>query len=374
MIRSRTAVKAVIRSCMYCRRTTSKTAQQLMGDLPPFSLEQADPFKVCSLDLFGPLMARGVGGHTRKSFKVWGVLYACLASKAVAVWASLGYDTDNFLLCHQKKTAIYGQPALIISDQGSQLKKAAESIDWEQLAHKTAHHGTAWRFTPPACPWRNGNSERAIGLVKKTLLQLMGDQALLNYAELETLFLRVAATVNSRPLSARVSQEGCWLPICPNDLLQGRASGLEARLKFLEDREVGMPEVPRRLQQIEELEQAFWKRWSQDGFPLFCPRNKWNVKHRNVEVGDIVLVRYERSFGRDRYRLAKVTETKTDCQGLVRTALIHLRDRKKGNRDRPLDYRAGLVEMTLAVQRLVVLLPASEQWEGGVAEDTSMQE
>ena len=69
-----------------------------MADLPEYTLERADPFKVCSLDLFGPLLTRGIGGYRRKTFKVWGVLYACLASKAVAIWASAGYDMENFLL------------------------------------------------------------------------------------------------------------------------------------------------------------------------------------------------------------------------------------------------------------------------------------
>ena len=106
VIRGRYAVKAAISACMYCRRTTSTTAQQLMAELPEFTLEQSDPFKVCSLDMFGPLMAKGVGGHARKTFKVWGVLYSCLVSKAVSIWAIPGYDADSFWLAHQRQMAV----------------------------------------------------------------------------------------------------------------------------------------------------------------------------------------------------------------------------------------------------------------------------
>ena len=372
VVRARNPVKTVTRGCMYCRRTTSLTAEQLMGELPPFTLEQADPFKVCSVDLFGPLLTRGLGGHARKTFKTWGVLYACLASKAIAIWGAAVYDTDNFLLCHQKQVAIYGKPALVISDQGTQLKRAAADIDWAQVAHKTAPQGTAWRFTPPACPWRNGNSERAIGLAKKTLHHLLGDQALLNFAEMETLFLRVAQIVNYRPLSARVSQDGHWVPIAPNDLLHGRASGLEERFQFLQDQEVGVPEIPRRLQQIAETEKAFWSRWSQDGFPLFCPRPKWHTAHRNLCVGDIVLVKYEKGFGKEKYRLGKVKETQVDRQGLVRTVVVQVRDKRKGIREGLRSCKAGLVDMNLAVQRLVVLLPVEETWEAGLPGQTEV--
>ena len=73
-------------------------------------------------------------------------------------------------------------------------------------------------------------------MAKKTLQNLLDKEALLNYAELKTLFLRVAAVINSRP--SRVSNEGVWLPIAPNDLLHGRASGLEERYLFQADKEM----------------------------------------------------------------------------------------------------------------------------------------
>ena len=194
---------------------------------------------------------------------------------------------------------------------------------------------------------------------------VLGDQALLNYAELETLFMRIAAIVNSRPLSARVTQEGLWVPISPNDLLHGRATGLEERVVFLQDQEIGLPEVPKRLQQIAELERAFWSRWSQDGFPLLCPRPKWHTSQRNLEIGDIVLVRYEKGFGKEKYRMGKISDVKLDRQGLVRTAVVQVRDKRKGAREGVSTCRAGLVDMHLAVQRLVVLLPREEAWGGG---------
>ena len=322
------------------------------------------------MDLFGPFLAKGLGGFGRKQFKVWGVLYSCLSMKAVAIWAAPGYDTASFNLCHAQQVATYGMPSLVISDQGTQLKKAAsEGIDWAQVAHGTAHQGTAWKFTPAGCPWRNGQCERGVQMVKRTLGQVLQGDAILNFAELQTLFVRVAALVNARPLSARIANEGEWLPIAPNDLLHGRATGLEARIKFNVDSEVPMADIPRKMQQIRQLEEAFWARWSQDGFPLMCPLKKWTQVERNLQVGDVTLLKYDRQLGGAKYRLCRVAQLKPDLHGVVRTVVVELRDRKRGVRERREDCRAGLVEMEVAVQRLVVILPAGETWKGGLESD-----
>ena len=114
-----------------------------MGDLPDFTIEKADPFTAVAVDLFGPLWSKGVGGHARKVFKTRGVLFLCLATKAVSIWASLSYSTKDFLTCYLKHTGIYGHPKLVISDHGSQLVSAGEDINWAEVQHSTAKHHTA---------------------------------------------------------------------------------------------------------------------------------------------------------------------------------------------------------------------------------------
>ena len=370
--RARYPVKAVVSACMKCRLSSTRVVEQTMGDLPEQTLEQTDPFRVCSLDLFGPLMAKGMGADSRKQFKVWGALYACLGTKAVSLWACPGYDTDSFHLAHTKQVSVYGEPRIVLSDQGTQLRRAAKDlIDWEQIAHKTAKQGTVWKFTPPACPWRNGQAERSIAIAKRILVRVVGKEAVLNYAELETLFVRVGALMNSRPLSARINSDGYWLPICPRDLLHGRATGLEDRLTFQVEQEADTVNVPRKLERIVQLEKAFWARWSQDGFPLFCPKRKWTSVKRNVEVGDIVLLKYERSMGEDKFRLAKIESVKEDRHGRVRTVQVLVRDRRRAIREKVEACRAGLVAMEVAVQRLVVILPREEAWGGGVNVSTN---
>ena len=69
---------------------------------------------------------------------------------------------------------------------------------------------------------------------------------------------------------------------------------------------------------------------------------------------------YYPSSIQDHYRLAKVTEVFPDDNGLVQTVRVCYR--KKDKRDKLLPYKSKvLTEELVAVQRLSVLLPVSEQ-------------
>ena len=89
------------------------------------------------------------------------------------------------------------------------------------------------------------------------------------------------------------------------------------------------------------------------------PCRKWKKEHRNLQQGDIVFVYYTSSI-QGEYRLARVVETFPDQKGLVRT--VRIAYRRKDKREKPLPYKSKpLDEEIVSIQRLSVLLPASEQ-------------
>ena len=219
------AIKAAS-SCMSCRRRRKATAQQIMGNLPPQALQQSSPFNTTCLDLFGPLVARGIGGHARKLFKTWGVVFVCVASKAVALWLAADYGADSFMLCFRKQASIYGKPTVVFSDKGSQLLAAGKDLEqWDVLGNQVRALGTQWEYTPTACPWRNGQSERCVALAKYTLQHLITKYATLNFTELETTLIQVGEIMNRRPLAVRHFEDTDFHPITPADLLLGRVHG-----------------------------------------------------------------------------------------------------------------------------------------------------
>ena len=110
---------------------------------------------------------------------------------------------------------------------------------------------------------------------------------------------------------------------------------------------------------MSDVYQTWWRSWYQQVLPTLVPCKKWRKEVRNLEVGDIFFIYYPSSI-QDDYRLAKIMETFPDEKGLVRTVRVCYRRRDK--REKLREYRAKpLTEELVAVQRLSVLLPVSEQ-------------
>ena len=90
---------------------------------------------------------------------------------------------------------------------------------------------------------------------------------------------------------------------------------------------------------------------------MLCPRKKWRQEFRNVEVGDIVLIKAEKKYGKSEYRLGKVTGVKPDAHGTVRTATVATRNRRRAHGEDIQEVKAGTIENEVAIQRLAVILP-----------------
>ena len=85
-----------------------------------------------------------------------------------------------------------------------------------------------------------------------------------------------------------------------------------------------------------------------------------------MEVGDIGLLLYSQKYGEEKFRLCKVVEVFLDGQGKVRTVRVAVRDKRRAARERANQCQAGVVFMEVAIQRIVVILPAGEAWAQGV--------
>ena len=80
------------------------------------------------------------------------------------------------------------------------------------------------------------------------------------------------------------------------------------------------------------------------------PCHKWLQRHRNVQIGDVCLIRYQKEV-RSTYRLGRVREVKTGTDGLVRTVRLEYKlpnEKVFRSVDRP-------------VQGISVIVPIEEQ-------------
>ena len=354
--------KTVAVRCYLCRSRDKKMARQQMGGLPDERTNLLAPFEALALDLFGPYRVKDAA-KGRRVFKCWVVAFVCLATKAACLLACPGYSTAVFLDVFHMFTGIYGKPRLVYTDHAPSLVKAGETHDWGDIAAVIGETGTEWRLTAKGCSWRNGLAERLIRSARHTLSHELERGALLDFHQFSATLSLVSSILNSRPLSVRTTPDGDFLAISPRDVLLGRASRSQQSLeKGLDD--LRNFEDDQNLDRVEDAQAkiiAEWRRkWLAQVFPDLVPRTKWKQSVRNIKVGDIGVLKYDKSLGSDSWRLAKVVRVDPDADGHVRTINVQFRPRHV--RDRGEKYRVKQpLDMDIGVQRFAVMLPIEEQ-------------
>ena len=306
IIRGRFLAKQVCKSCVVCRRSRVKLAEQLMADIPAHQLRPCPPFTHVSLDFAGPFSARAMG-NSRAKVKIWGLVLVCQNSRAVKMLATAGYSTDDFITAYRRFTANFGNPSLVITDAGTQLKKAGQvleagdpaGLDWRKISEGAAKNGTTWRCIEAGCQWRNGLAESAVKMLKSTLTFTLASQTTLNYAEMDTLFACVANVVNNRPIGVRSFADEDIVALTPNDLLLQRARSEVSDLDF-----VTSDNLTKRQEAMKEIEETWWCQWYSQVLPHLVPYRRWKVEFRALQEGDIVLVNYDKKLKKSEYKLA----------------------------------------------------------------------
>ena len=339
---------------------------QKMAALPPQVQCQCPPWTNIGLDLVGPVIVKSMT-NKRSTMKVWIVIFLCLNTKAVSMEVAAGYSTDDFLVAYDNHVQVRGTPRFVHSDRGSQLVAAHKDVadellkyDWDLIASSTSTKGTTWKFAPAGGQWRNGAAESFVKKFKRSFYHLYHETKF-NFAELESAVKRIANILNHRPISVQrtksdAQDEDFLSPLTPNMLVTGRSSD-NAPSDFVDTVD---PKV--RSSFISELEEAWWYQYKVQYFDSLIPTRKWIESHRNMAVGDVVLIMYTSKSAPGTYRMGRVSSIELDEDGLVRTCTV------KYSLIKPIDAKnrsslRGVVpkEVRVPVQRLVLILPVEEQ-------------
>ena len=106
------------------------------------------------------------------------------------------------------------------------------------------------------------------------------------------IFFKVASIINSRPIGVISGSDPTSSdPITPNHLLLGRSNGEVAIASLDHTRNVN-----KRFQFLQKLVHSWWERWCESVLPSLVPSYKWLIRHRNVKVGDICLIKYKKDI------------------------------------------------------------------------------
>lgn len=304
----------------YLQKAPWHSWETINADLPECRLLPDDPpFTRVGVDYFGPFLVR----RGRATIKRYGVIFTCLAIRAVHLEVASSLDTDACLNAIRRFVARRGQVKEMYSNNGTNLKAAdaelKQGIKQWNSSHVAKHlqqKGISWHFNPPAGSHHGGSWERLIRSVRKILNVTMKEQVLEEDA-LHTLMCEAEAVINSRPLTTPSSDLHDLEALTPNHLLLLKAHpSLPPGVFTKED-----PYSRRRWKQIQYLTDIFWKRWCKEYLTQLQERQRWFSTGRNFAVGDIVMIVDETS-PRNSWPLGRVVETFPDRKGLVRQVKV----------------------------------------------------
>ncbi|XP_064630374.1 uncharacterized protein LOC135489117 [Lineus longissimus] len=317
-------VSSHIFKCVVCRRFRGTTQVQKMADLPKDRLDASPPFTYCGIDVFGPFEVT----ERRKTIKRYGLLFTCMASRAIHIELLDDMTTDVFLNALRCFVALRGKVRLIRCDRGSnfvgarqELKEAMKEIDDATIQ---AHFQGDCEFVmnSPESSHKGGVWERQIRTIRSVLRVVLGlSHSRLDTSSLRTLFYEVMAIINSRPLTVEnLNDPTAPLPLTPNQLLTMKSDILMPPPGEFPKEDLY---ARKRWRRVQYLANEFWQRWRKEYLQNLQQRQKWQKQRRNVEVGDIVILN-DADLPRCDWKLAMVETTEKGRDDLTRTVKLRM--------------------------------------------------
>ena len=153
LIHAPSAIRKIISKCVTCRRHMSKVEEQKIASLPKDRIIPDEPlFSRVGVDYFGPFEVK----VKRSRVKRYGVIFTCLASRAVHLEVAASLDTDSYINALRRFIARRGQVKRIRSDNGTNFIGAERELtrsiqEWNQSQIQSAmlQKNVDWKLTLP---------------------------------------------------------------------------------------------------------------------------------------------------------------------------------------------------------------------------------
>lgn len=172
-------VANIISSCVKCQRLRGAVQEQRMSDLPEDSLEPTPSFTYCAVNYVGPFIIK----DWRKELKRYGVLFTCMASRAVHIETANSLKTDAFINALRRFICRRGPFRQLRSDQGAnfvgartELAQALAEMDQEKIRTKLLEEQCdciSFKMNVPAASHMGGVWERQIRSARNVLSSLL---------------------------------------------------------------------------------------------------------------------------------------------------------------------------------------------------------
>lgn len=315
--------------CVTCRKLRASPNTQLMADLPQDRALPSPPFTYVGVDYFGPFVIK----EKRKELKRWGVLFTCLSSRAVHLEVSDTLSTSSFLNALRRFISLRGPIKVLRSDQGTnfvgadnELKAALNEIDNIEVRDFLLQNDCVFEFklNPPGASHMGGVWERLIRSVRSILGVILSQHGTqLDEESLRTYFCEITAIINGRPLTlAHINDPDFLEPLTPNHLLTGKTKIIVSPPAMFQYKDVF---AVKRWKRVQYLVDQFWSRWKNEYVHQLQSRSKWQDKRRNVQIGDIVVLK-EENLPRNMWKMGKVVSVNVSDDQCVRSVKLQMGD------------------------------------------------
>lgn len=295
ILQGRKLLRNTVHTCMRCCKYREESRNQLMADLQAYRLEPAPAFHHCGVDFAGPFELKHGHKSTVKAYEYIAV-FVCMVSKAIHLELVSSLHSDSFLKAlHRFVNLRAGAVRHMYSDNGRNfvgadraLREAAEEWKDESVMNFLQSRSIEWHYNPAYAPHHGGLWEAGVKSTKHHLKRICQKQ-LYTYEDMSTLLTKIAACLNSRPLTPMSNDSTDLSTLTPGHFLTGQP--------ILAPYELLLAEVPlNRLsswQRLQRIQQEFWARWTKEYICEQQQRNKWAVQNVSIKVGDMVFVKQE---------------------------------------------------------------------------------
>ncbi|XP_062539167.1 uncharacterized protein LOC134207468 [Armigeres subalbatus] len=127
LLRARSTIRQVTRSCVKCFRSNPTGISQLMGDLPKQRVTPSPVFSITGVDYAGPMLVKQ-GTHRPTVVKAYIAVFVCMATKDVHLELVSDLTTDAFLAALQRFVSRRGVVSQIHSDNTTNFHGAKNEL------------------------------------------------------------------------------------------------------------------------------------------------------------------------------------------------------------------------------------------------------
>lgn len=194
-----TAARKILSSCVFCKHHKGKMCDQKMADLSKErTTSDLPPFTNVGVNYFGPIEVK----QRRSYAKRYGVIFTCMASRAVHLEVAHSLDTDSCISAIRRVMCRRGPVSHFCSDNGTNFTGVEKEL---KRANAELNNGTIEKALlhddPPTASHHGGAWESMIRLVRKVLISVLHQQSLTDEA-LVTVLCEAEAILNDRPIKS----------------------------------------------------------------------------------------------------------------------------------------------------------------------------